>query len=101
MLTRLKQYTLIGIAIAAFYFLLSHHFIVFNYNDFEILKKQELSMEYTFFSPKQTQPMAILQIDVLRDAGIEDILLDRGLVSEARLDQILDRIDNMKEKERQ
>jgi hypothetical protein len=99
MLTRLKQYFWIAIAIAAFYFLLSHHFILFSFTDFELLKKQELTLEQTFVSLKQAKPMEVLKIDALRDAGIENILLDRGVVSEKRLDQILDQIDRIKERE--
>jgi hypothetical protein len=99
MVTRLKQYFWAGLAIAAFYFLLTHHFILFSYNDFELLKKQELTLEQTFVSLKQANPIEILEIDALRNAGIEDILLDRGIISEARLDQILDQIDQVKGRE--
>ena len=96
MLTRLKHYVLIALAVGAFYFLLSHHFIFYSFKDFSLLKKQKLSLEYTFYSLRQHTPYDTLRIDVLRDAGIENILLDRGMVTEQRLDQILDQIDSQK-----
>lgn len=96
MLTRIKQYIWIGLAIAVFYYLLNHHFIIFNYKDFEILRKSEPTLEYTFFSLKQVEPMEILQIDALIDAGIEDVMLDRGLITEERLDHYFDIIEKLK-----
>ena len=99
MLSRLKQYFWIALAIGLFYFLLTHHFIFLSFKDFELLKKNEPTLEYTFFSLKQSQPIAVLRIDPLRDAGIEEIMLERGMLSEERLDQLLEQID--KEKARQ
>ena len=96
MLTRLKQYVLIALAVGAFYFVLSHHFIFFSFKDFSLLKKQKLSLEYTFYSLQQHSPYDTLRIEPLREAGIENILLDRGMVTEQRLDQILDQIDSQK-----
>ena len=101
MISRIKQYFWIGLAIVAFYFLLNNHFIIFSYKDFVLLKKVEPTLEYTFFSLKQARPEEVLRIDALRDAGIEDIMLERGIVSEPRLDQILDQIDKLKEREDQ
>jgi hypothetical protein len=100
MLTRMKHYILIGLAIAVFYYLLNHHFIIFAYNDFEILRKSEPTLEYTFFSLKQANPVEILQIDALLDAGIEDVMLDRGLVTEQRLDQIFEQIERLKARQK-
>ena len=96
---RLKQYFWIGLGLAAFYFLLSHHIIFSSFKEFDLLKKQELSMEYNFFSLKHKKVIEIMSIDNLRDAGIEDILLDRGLVTEAQLDKVLFTIDSRKERE--
>lgn len=94
MVNRLKQYFWIGLALAVFYFLLSHHIIFSSFKDFSLMKKQELSMEYTFFSLKHKKAIEILSIDPLRDAGIEDILLNRGMVTEAELDKVLFKIDS-------
>jgi hypothetical protein len=93
MLSRIKQYILIALGAAAFYFLLSHHIIFYGIKDFDILKKQQLTLDYTFYSLKQANPYEVLKIKPLRDAGIENIMLERGMVSQERLDQILEQID--------
>lgn len=96
MLSRIKGYILAAAAIGAFYYLLSHHFIFYTFRDFDVLKKQELTLEYTFYSLRQHTPTETLRIDALRDAGIENVMLDRGMLSETRLDQILNQIDQSK-----
>lgn len=93
MLSRLKSYFLIALAVAVFYFLLSHHFIFYSLRDFNLLKKQELTLKYTFYSLRQHTAYDTLRIKALRDAGIEDILLDRGMLTEQRLDELLRKID--------
>jgi hypothetical protein len=92
MMQKIRNYVLIALAIGAFYFLLSHHVIFTSFRDFNILEKNELTLKYTFFSMKQQSPEKILRIKELRDAGIEDLLLEKGMVSEERLDKILDDI---------
>lgn len=99
MLNRLKNYFWIALAIGAFYFLLSHHIVFTSVRDLDLLKKTELTLEYTFYNLKSHSVGDTLRIDMLRDAGIEDILLDRGLVTEEKLDQLLDQIDAQKAKE--
>jgi hypothetical protein len=94
MVTRLKQYFWIGLALAAFYFLLSHHIIFTSFKEFDVLKKQELTLENTFYSLNNKSVMDVLRNDMLVDAGIEDVLLDRGLVSEEKLDFFLRKIDS-------
>ena len=99
MVSRLKTYFWIALGIGAFYFLLTHHIIFSSFREFDLLKKEELTLEYTFYSVRTKHPIDILKNDVLRDAGIEDVLLKRGVITEQRLDQVLDRIDTMKAKE--
>jgi Tfp pilus assembly protein PilO len=96
MLSRLKNYFLVALVVAAFYFLLSHHFIFSSFKDFDLLKKQELTLKYTFYSLRQHTVLDTLRIKELRDAGIETILLDRGMASEQRLDELLTEIDAAK-----
>lgn len=93
MLSRLKSYFWIALAIAAFYLMLSHHFIFYSARDFDVLKKQELTLKYTFYSIRQHTPYDTLRISELRDAGIEDVLLERGIVSDEKLNKLLNRID--------
>jgi hypothetical protein len=93
MLQKIRNYVLIALAIGAFYFLLSHHILFTSFRDYNLLNKSELSLKYTFVSLKQQSPERILRINELRDAGVEDILLERGMVSEEKLYKILDDID--------
>ena len=92
MLQRLKQYLVIAVILAVGYFLLSHHFLFTTSGAFNVLKKNELTLKYTFVSLKSNTPADLLKIDELRDAGIEDVLLEKGLVSETELDRILNQI---------
>jgi hypothetical protein len=93
MLSRLKGYVLIALAAGAFYFLLSYHFIFFSLKDVELLKKTEPTLKYTFYSLQQHTPFDTLRIKALRDAGIENIMLDRGMITEQRLNDLLKQID--------
>jgi hypothetical protein len=91
MLSRLKQYFWIAVALAIFYFLLSHHIIISSYDDYDFLKKKELSMKYTFYKLNASNVFEALRIEVLREAGIEDVIRKKGLVSEERLEQFIER----------
>lgn len=93
MLTRIRNYLLIGIAIFAFYYLLSHHFIFTSWTSFHVLPKQELTLKYTFYSLKQAYPDTVLEIDELRDAGIGDVMIEEGMISTEEYDRILRKID--------
>ena len=95
MLSRLKGYFWIALAAAAFYFLLSHHFIFYSPKNFDLLKKQELTLKYTFYSIHQHTPVETLSIKALRDAGIEDLMLEKGLITEEKLNALLRNIDNL------
>jgi hypothetical protein len=95
MLSRLKSYVWVVLAAGAFYFLLSHHFIFFSLGDFNLLKKKKLTFKYTFYSIMQHTPYETLHIKELREDGIENIMLDRGMLSEQQLDGILEKIDSL------
>lgn len=96
MLSRIKTYFWIALAVGSFYFLLTHHIIFSGFREFDLLKKAEPTLEYTFYSVANKSPYEIMGIDILRDAGIEDILLKRGIISEQRLDQVIERVDAIK-----
>ncbi|MBI5897028.1 MAG: hypothetical protein HZB24_13835 [Desulfobacterales bacterium] len=99
MLSRLKQYVLIGAIIYGFYFLLSHHFIVTSFEgldsikNIKILQKKELTLKYTFYSLKQASPEKVMQIPELREVGIGDIMIENGMVTQERLNLIERKID--------
>lgn len=99
MVSRLKGYIWIALGIGAFYFLLTHHIIFSSVREFDLLKKEELTLEYTFFNIRSNSPQETMEIDMLRDAGIEDILLKRGIVNEEKLNQIYERIEEKRAKE--
>jgi hypothetical protein len=96
---RLKSYVLIAAVIGAFYFLLSHHIIFSSFRDVDILKKDELTMKDTFVSVRSTPLVEILEDDDLVDAGIEDILVKRGIASEERINNMLEGIKAKRAKE--
>lgn len=92
MLSRFRGYVLIALAIGAFYFLLSHHIIFSGLTDYDLLKKEELSLKYTFFSIKQVKPESALRIDELRNAGLGELMVERGMLTTERHNEILRRL---------
>jgi hypothetical protein len=78
---RIKQYLLIGLAAALFYFILSNHFIV-DGRDFYLLEKTSLHLHETFVSISNERPQTILKNDVLREAGIGDLFVELELMTE-------------------
>jgi hypothetical protein len=99
MVNRIRNYVLVALAIGAFYFLLSHHFIFSSYRDIDVLKKADLTFKYTFVSIKQVRPEVILRVESLRDAGLGEMMVERGMLSEGRLTMILDKIESESEAE--
>ena len=93
MYRRLKQYALIALFIGAFYYLLSHHFIFTSWSEFDTLKKTKLTLRTSFFSLHQHRPEDTLRMDSLRDAGIGELMVEKGMLSKERLNDILAKID--------
>jgi hypothetical protein len=93
MLIRLRNYFLMACVIGGFYFLLSHHIVFENWNTFDLLKKNEMTLKYTFFSLGQVNPEDVMRIDELRDAGIADLMLEKGMITEEGLQKVLHKID--------
>lgn len=84
----LKKYLLYAIIAGCCYMLLAYHYIYTGSEDvnimdsFRMLKKEKLNLRYTFFSVQKKQPDTIMKIDVLREAGIGDILVEYGIITE-------------------
>jgi hypothetical protein len=47
-----------------------------------MIKKDEPNLHYTFFSIENKRPESIMAIDVLRENGIGDLLVEMGRISE-------------------
>jgi len=78
---RLKQYFLIALAAAALYFVLDHHF-VFKKNRVHLLPKTSLNLHDTFVSLDNKRPVTIMESEDLRDAGIGDLMVELGMLSD-------------------
>ena len=85
MLKTIKKYILYGVIILAVYLLLGFHYIYVGGKDVRFLKKEKLNLKYTFFSFQSKPPENIMKIDILRWAGIGDILVDTGMLSQEKM----------------
>ena len=93
----LKKIVIVGIIVAAFYFLLAYHYIILdNWFPPKMLKKSELTLKYTFFSTKGKTVETVLSVPELWNDGIGDLLLQEGKITEEELEMFTDK---MREKE--
>ena len=90
-MTLKKKVFLFLIAGALLYFLLSYHTIIIEGDprNARLLKKTSLSLQYTFFNTKNRTNKSMLSIDALREAGLGEILIEEGLMSEQEEKRIL------------
>ena len=79
-----KKLTLLIIVAVLSYFLVSYHIIIIgrDIRDIRLLKKSSFTLEYTIFSAKGKSNKAILAIDILRENGIGELLIEEGLMTE-------------------
>ena len=84
---RLKQYFLIALAAAALYFVLDNHFI-FKKNRIYLLPKLTLNLHDTFVSLDNKRPETIMENEDLRDAGIGDLMVDLGMLTDEEKQKI-------------
>ncbi len=84
---RIKQYLIYALIIALGYFVLSYHFIYFG-RSFKLLKKSRLNLNYTFYSLDNKSPETVLKVDELRKDGIGQLMLELGLISEEKLEEL-------------
>ena len=80
MRTRIRNYILIALAIAAGYFIMSNH-IIFDGKQVYLLDKTYLHLHYTFYSIRGKRPATIMKVEELREAGIGDLLVDLGKIT--------------------
>ena len=99
MITRIRNYGLVVVALAIFYFFLTHHILFTSFTQFDLLKKTEPTFTYTFISLKRINPYKLLRDDNLYNAGLADYMVESGLVTEERMNQILESIETQLEAE--
>ena len=87
MLKKIKNYILIGILLAIGYVLASQHIIIVD-KDFKFLKKSYLSFEYTFNIITNKKPEHVMRIDLLREAGIGDYMVEMEMLTEVEKDAL-------------
>jgi hypothetical protein len=78
---RLKQYALIAAAAASLWFVMDNHFI-FKGHRVHLLKKSTLNLHDTFVSLDNKRPESIMKNERLREAGLGDLLVELGLLTE-------------------
>jgi hypothetical protein len=66
---------------AACYFLLSYHILFFG-SSIRLLRKAKPTSEYTFICIGNKSMESLMKIDTLREAGIGDMLVEMGKMSE-------------------
>jgi len=78
---RLKQYAIIAAAGFLLWGVLDNHFIIEGHHIY-LLRKSELNLHDTFVSLNNKRPETILQNERLREAGIGDLLVEIGMLTE-------------------
>jgi hypothetical protein len=89
---RLKQYALIAAAAALLWFVLDNHFII-DGKDIHLLKKSSLNLHDTFVSLDNKRPASVMRNDRLRDAGIGELMVEIGILSEAEHSRLESKLD--------
>ena len=89
---RLKQYALIAAAAALLWFVLDNHFVMYG-SDFHLLKKDKRDLHDTFVSLNNKRPATVLKNDRLREAGIGELMVEIGMLSEEELSRIESKLD--------
>ena len=89
---RLKQYALIAAAAALLWFVMDNHFIIDKHR-VRLLKKSTLDFHDTFVSLDNKRPESIIQNDRLREAGIGDLMVELGIITEDERSQWVSKYD--------
>lgn len=97
---RIITKTILGIGVVyGLYFVACNHFIYFGGKDIRLLKKKKLTYSHTFFSTSLKTNAAILSNDVLREAGLGELMVDMGLLSEKKREHLASKFEKEKEQE--
>jgi len=79
------------------YLIASYHFIYFGSQNIKLLKKKQMTFSSTFYSAALKSPETILRNEVLREAGLADLLVEEGYLSEERKEHYLSKIEEEEE----
>ena len=71
----------------ACYFLLNYHLLFFG-KSIRLLRKARPTSEYTFICIGNKSMASLMKIDTLREAGIGDILVEMGKMSEKEKERL-------------
>jgi len=85
---RFKKIIIWVIVAGIIYFLLSYHVIIIG-RGARLLKKSGFSLEYIVFNTKGRSNASIMDIEELREAGIGELLVEEGRMSEAELEKLM------------
>jgi hypothetical protein len=98
-MSKKKKLTLLIIVAAVFYLVLSYHFIIIegDIRQTRLLRKSAFTFKYMIFSTKGKSNKAILAIDILRENGIGDLLIEEGLMTEEEEILILESLKTQEE----
>jgi len=81
----LKKIVIVAIIVAIGYALLGYHYIIIG-KSVKMLKKSNLTLQYTIFNTKGKEASKILSIEPLWEDGIGDLLAEQGMISEEQLE---------------
>lgn len=82
----------------ALYLVSCHHFIYLEGGKIKLLKKKQPTFSRTFFSTSLKSNEMILSDEVLREAGIADLLINVGRMSKEEEKRLMTRIERKKQK---
>ena len=91
-MTFFKKLLLWAIIGGTLYFFLSYHLIYID-KSIRLLKKSKLTLEYTFYSAELKANKTILSVDMLREDGIGDLLVEKGRLSEEEMERLVSQFE--------
>ncbi len=97
---RIITKTILGIGAGyGLYLVASYHFIYFGDRNIKWLKKKQITFSDTFYSATLKTPDIILSNDVLREAGLADLMVEEGFLTEERREYYVNKVEKKKEEE--
>ena len=94
-MTFVKKVLIWGSLALVMYLLLGFHYLYFGGTTVRVLKKNKFTLEDTFTDLSSTimTNKKILENDTLREAGVADLLVDMGRMSEDQRDLLMEKYE--------